>query len=398
MIERVAALAGIGSSSYDTSGLERCAETIATYAADLGDLTVERLPPERQINAAGEVEERPLGPLLRLERRPAAHRRVLLCIHYDTVYGEDDPFREVRQVEPGVLRGPGVADAKGGLVVLLTALAALERSPFATDIGWEVLLNPDEEIGSPGSGPLLAAAAARHGLGLLYEPALPDGSLVSARKGSGNYTLVVRGRSAHAGRNPADGRNAIHAIAEVVSGVAALNGAMPGITTNVGRIEGGGAVNVVPDLAIARCNVRAETAAGQQFIERSLRDVLRRVSDRDGFQAELHGGFHNPPKVADEATVNLLRLLAGCGRELGLSLDWQPSGGACDGNKLAAAGLTNVDSLGVRGGAIHSNREFLLLDSLAERAKLSALLLMKLAAGEIPWDWEIRRGKTARME
>lgn len=385
LVERVVELARISSGSHNLAGLAACADVIARDAATIGDVRIEPLPPCPRIDSAGDVVQCFLGQVIRITRRPAAPLQVLLCIHYDTVYGVDHPFKAVTELSPGVLCGPGLTDAKGGLVVMLTALAALERSPFAGGIGWEAIINPDEEIGSPGSTPLLAEAAKRHHLGLLYEPAMPDGGLVSARKGSGNFTLVVRGRAAHAGRNPADGRNAIHALAEVISAVAAMHGAMPGITTNVGLVEGGGAVNVVPDLAIARCNVRVATADEQQFVEQSLRQIIGGINARDGFRAELHGGFHGPPKECDQPTLRLLHHIAGCGRDLGLSLDWKPTGGACDGNKLAAAGLPNVDSLGVRGGEIHSDREFLRIGSLVERAKLSALLLMKLAAGEIAW-------------
>lgn len=391
MADQVRAMARINSGSYHVAGLDACAHAIARAAGTIGDLQVEPLAPHRQIDSAGGQIERPLGQLIRAARRPQARLQVLLCIHYDTVYDADDPFQTVTEVTPGVVRGPGVTDAKGGLVVMLTALEALERSPFAEGIGWEMIINPDEEIGSPGSAPLLAEAAARHDLGLLFEPSLPDGSLVSARKGSGNFIFVVRGKAAHAGRNPDDGRNAIHALGSVITAVAAMHRSMPGITTNVGQITGGGAVNVVPDMAIARCNIRVSSAVERQHVEAVLRCVVEQVSARDGFHAELHGDFHAPPKETDGPTLQLLSHLADCGREIGLDLAWKSTGGACDGNKLAAAGLPNVDSLGVRGGAIHSDQEYLHLDSLVERAKLSALLLMRLAAGDIPWPHRARR-------
>ena len=301
----------------------------------------------------------------------------------DTVYGPEHPFQTVRQVDGNTINGPGVADAKGGLCVMLIALEALERSPFADQIGWEVLINSDEEIGSPGSGPLLKQCAQRNQIGLLFEPALPDGALVGERKGSGNFDAIIRGRSAHAGRDFHHGRNAMHAAAALVVALDELNRTMPGVTVNVGRIDGGGPSNVVPDLAVVRFNCRIPTPHFQARLEGELKRIVEEIDQRDGINVELIGGFRSPPKIVDPPTQKLFDQVADCGRELGLSLTWRSSGGVSDGNKLAAAGLPVIDTLGPRGGNLHSTEEFLLLDSLTERAKLTALLLMKLGAGEI---------------
>jgi glutamate carboxypeptidase len=327
----------------------------------------------------------PLGKALRITKRPQAPLRVFAGIHMDTVYPPDHPFQTVTPLGPDTLRGPGVADAKGGLAMMLTALEALERSPYAAGIGWEVLINPDEEIGSIGSAPLLTRAARGNHLGLVFEPALPGGALADRRRGVGNFTFVVRGRSAHAGRDFASGRNAVVAAAELATKVHALNNVLPGVTVNVGRLDGGAAPNVVPDLAICRVNVRTSTPGDEALVREKLDELVASVRSRDGITAELHGSFTAPPKVPDQPTLALMGHVAECGRELGLSIEWKPSGGACDGNRLAAAGLPTIDTLGPRGGDLHSPTEYLLLDSLPERAKLTALLLMKLASGEIPW-------------
>jgi glutamate carboxypeptidase len=274
-----------------------------------------------------------------------------------------------------------VADAKGGLMVMLKALEAFERSPWAENLGWEVLVNPDEEIGSPGSGALLVEAARDNHIGLVFEPSLPDGNLVGDRKGSGNYKVTVRGRAAHAGREPHMGRNAINALARFI---VELNEASEnGITINVGYIEGGGPVNVVPDLAACRFNVRVMTLEDQVYFEEHVDGLVREFNRLDGICLDLEGNFARPPKPLDNRTVRLLSHIAECGSDLGLTLDWRSSGGSCDGNNLAAAGLPTVDSLGPTGGGIHSAEEYVMIDSLIERAQLNALLLMKLGAGEI---------------
>ena len=186
----------------------------------------------------------------------------------DTVFAADHAFQHYQYVDDNCVNGPGVADMKGGLLVMLTALQALELSPNATNLGWEVLINADEEIGSIGSAPLLHDSALRNHLGLIYEPSMPDGTLAGARKGSGNFSLLIRGKAAHAGREHHLGRNAIAALATAMTALDNLNQHSDNITVNLGRIVGGGAVNVVPDLAICHFNVRTVTHEDQQFAQR----------------------------------------------------------------------------------------------------------------------------------
>ena len=163
-----------------------------------------------------------------------------------------------------------------------------------------------------------------------------------------------------------------------------LNGS-PEMTVNVARIDGGSPNNMVPDLAIVRVNVRVTTPPLQSRAEEAIRQIVNSLDQSNGLHAELHGGFSSPPKMMDKKSQQLFEQIAECGRDIGLSLTCKPSGGASDGNKLAAAGLPVIDSLGPRGGNMHSSEEFLLLDSLTERAKLSALLMMKIASGELNW-------------
>src|SRR5262249_17454996 len=127
----------------------------------------------------------------------------------------------------------GVADAKGGLAVMLIALQAFEQCPWSKNIGWEILINPDEEIGSPGSSELLRQCATSNHVGMVYEPAFADGAIVSQRKGSGNFDLVVRGRAAHAGRDFAQGRNALTAAATAAIALDHLNQSIPNVTINI---------------------------------------------------------------------------------------------------------------------------------------------------------------------
>jgi glutamate carboxypeptidase len=403
MREQALAWAKIASGSHDLAGLARMAAELKDAFAILGATCEEiALPPQAAIDARGEPATMPLGRALRFRKRPDAPLRVFLGIHYDVVYGEAAAAAAGNAVSPGgdsgvarphpliqlegdILRASGACDAKGGIAILLHAVAAFEASPWAEKLGWEILLNPDEELGSPGSRPLLKEAAARNHLGLLYEPCLTDGNLVGARKGSGNFAAVLRGRAAHAGRDPHLGRNAVHALAEFIVGLDQLGRHQSGLTANVGKIEGGGALNRVPDLAIARFNLRVRDAADQILCEEYLRAQAEEFSRREGYSLEIHGQFTSPPKPLEGRGLALMEAVAGCGRELGMELAWRASGGVSDGNKLAAAGLPNVDTLGARGGDIHSPEEWLDLKSLEERARLSALILMKLGTGELAW-------------
>jgi glutamate carboxypeptidase len=386
MLERVERWSAIGSGTYDVEGLASMADELVAAFAPLG-AEIRRVPvePQEAVDERGEIVHRPLGDAVSVVKRPDVPLRVLLVVHMDTVFGPQDPFRVPQRVGEQRLRGPGVVDAKGGIAVLLAALAALEHSSVAERLGWEVLINADEEIGSPGSRPLLAAAARRNHLGLVFEPALAGGMLAGARKGSGNFTLVMRGRSAHAGRDFSAGRSAVGALARAVVALDAMNGTAEGLTVNVGSMSGGGPVNVVPGLAIARFNVRVVDGHQQAEAERAIRRIVEQVGREDGISASLQGGMSAPPKILDRATRALLGHVRSCGRDLGIAIDWQPTGGVCDGNRLAAAGLPTVDTLGPCGGNIHSSAEYLEIGSLTERARLVALLLLRLAEGSLPW-------------
>lgn len=324
------------------------------------------------------------GEALRLTVRPEAPVQVALTGHFDTVYGPESPFRAVQRRADGALNGPGVADMKGGLSVMLGALEALEGAPGRDTVGYRVLLSPDEEVGSPASGPLLAELARGAHIGMTYEPALGDaGVLASSRKGSGNFALAVTGRAAHAGRDFAAGRNAVATAARLAAVLDGLNNRLAGVTVNVARIEGGGALNVVPGAAVVRFNVRLVDDSGARWLETQLAKAIAAAAEEDGISVTRHGGFTRRPKPVNAAQRALFAGVQAAGADLGIELDWTPSGGVCEGNNLFAAGLPNLDTLGVRGGAIHSEAEFAWPNSFAERAALSAVVLARLASGRI---------------
>ncbi|GAB4516709.1 MAG: hydrolase [Amphiplicatus sp.] len=375
----------INSGSRNLEGLAAMRAALAEAFASLG-AAPETVParPYEVVTASGEIVKETVGDCLRLVKRPQAPARVLLAGHMDTVFGADHPFQSDRLLDADTLNAPGGADMKGGLLVMLYALRAVEHSPLAGRIGYEVVINADEEIGSHGSAHILAEAARRAQFACVYEPALADGTLAGARKGSGNFAAIFTGRSAHAGREHHLGRNAVVAAAEFMTRIDALSGEREGLTVNVARLDGGGPDNVVPDRAVARFNVRVERPEDADWFAREAGRLIADIDAREGYGARLHGGFGRPPKPMTPRLQAFFEALKGVGAELGLDIAWKPTGGCCDGNNIAAAGVPVIDTLGVRGANIHSAEEYVRLDSLEERAKLSALLLLRIAAGDIP--------------
>ena len=196
----------------------------------------------------------------------------------------------------------------------------------------------------------------------------------------GNYSITITGRSAHAGRNPHEGRNAIVAASDLVLRIKALEA--EDITVNPAKIEGGAANNVVPDLAILRFNIRPKSTDAMNRFDGELDAILSMVESEHEVGIHRHGGVTRPPKPVDEKAQRLFDLVKACGAELGQQIGWKSTGGVCDGNNIAATGVPVVDTMGVRGGAIHSPDEFMIVPSLRERAALSALVLTKLSTGD----------------
>ncbi|MDZ7628241.1 MAG: hydrolase [Parvularculaceae bacterium] len=384
MTARLRQWCAINTGSLNLGGLALMRESLAEAFSALGDVEEVECAPQEVVTATGETKSRALGSCLRLVKRPQAPVRVLLAGHMDTVFAADHAFQSDRMIDADTLNAPGGADMKGGILVMLEALKAVEASRFADRIGYEVILNGDEEIGSPGSAPILLEAAKRAQFAMVYEPAMADGTLAGARKGSGNFSAVFSGRAAHAGRDHAAGRNAITEAARFAAALDALTGAKAGLTVNVARIDGGGPNNVVPDRAVVRFNARADLAEDAAWLVGEVERLLAATNAREGYRAHLHGAFARPPKPMTPQLEAFFRALKDCGIELGLDIGWKATGGVCDGNNIASAGIPVIDTLGARGGDIHSAGEFVKLDSLEERAKLSALLLLRIAAGDIP--------------
>jgi glutamate carboxypeptidase len=382
MLDQVTEWAAVNSGSRNLAGLETIAGLLADAFSGLpGAVALEEPAPAEAMAADGSLEAIPHGRNLHLTVRPEAPVQLLFTGHMDTVFGADHDFQKVFWREPRrVLGGPGVADMKSGIAVMLAALRAVE-SAAPSGFGYEVVINSDEEVGSPGSAALIARAARGKKAALTYEPsALPDGTLAGARPGSGNFSISIEGRGAHAGRNPEEGRNALLAAADLALRLAEAK--RDGLSVNPAKIDGGGPNNVVPDKAVLRVNMRPRTPALQAAAQTALDEAVAAVAAKHDVRIRVHGGFARAPKPIDAEAQKLFELVRRAGADLGQDIGWRDTGGVCDGNNIAACGVPVVDTMGARGGAIHSDGEYLIVESLAERARLSALTVLRLASGE----------------
>ncbi|MEH3039596.1 MAG: hydrolase [Sphingomonas paucimobilis] len=379
MLAQVERWVAVNSGTRNVAGLNTVAGMLAdSFAALPGEITLVDPDPVETVDADGTVRAIEHGRHLLVSVRPEAPVRMLFTGHMDTVYGETHAFQAMRYTDPNTLNGPGAADMKGGLSVMLAALQAVEAAGIGERFGYDVMINSDEETGSFSSARLIDRVARGKVAAFTYEPALPDGTLAGARGGTGNFSIVVTGRSAHAGRNPEDGRNAVVAAADIALRLNAVRG--PRLAVNPARIDGGGPNNVVPDHAVLRVNFRPH---GTDEIERARSQIdaaVAMVAAQHDVTVAVHGSFNRPPKPIDAGAAKLFALVQQAGADLSIPIAWRDTGGVCDGNNIAAAGVPVIDTMGVRGGAIHSAEEYMIVDSLSERARLSALAIARIVA------------------
>ena len=302
--------------------------------------------------------------------------KVLIAGHLDTVHDPHGDFQKLTISPDGkTATGPGVVDMKGGIVIALHALEALEAS--GVKVNWTFLLNSDEETGSFHSFDAITHAARQNEVGIALEPALPDGSLVVSRSGAGQFKIEVFGQSAHVGRDFTRGVSAVNALAEIILKLRGMSDPQSGLIVNVGPLQGGQVTNAVPDHAACWGNVRFGDEAAAREIEGKL-DALATKGNALP-RVVVHRAINRPAKPLTGAVQQLAELAREAASGLGQRLPFGSTGGVCDGNIMQAAGLPTIDTLGVRGGNLHRLDEFIELASLVERSQLLAVLLSRLA-------------------
>jgi glutamate carboxypeptidase len=366
-------LVDLESPSTDTGALGRALSWIERALAELG-ASNERWPVPRVVDRIGAPDGTSPGAGIAVARcGDADPRRLLLCTHLDTVHAR---WQGATWSAFGSrVVGPGVADMKGGVLVVLLALRALRRAGV-DDLSWTVVATTDEETGSWASRDALAALAPGHLAAFIPEPAMPDGSIVVQRPGSARVSIETFGRAAHAGRDAAQGISAVTALCEAVAAAARWSDPTRRIV-NMALLRGGEATNIIPDRASAIGNIRWQSEADGRTL-------------MDGLLALGRGGPGNLPHVVVEIEVNrpvkerteavdaLVRCMQDAAGVLGLQVGAGFTGGVSDGNIVQAAGVPTLDGMGVRGGNLHRSDEFAELDSLGERAALLALTMLRV--------------------
>ncbi|RPH36396.1 MAG: M20 family peptidase [Chloroflexi bacterium] len=373
VIERVPAyladlekLVNIDCGSYTPAGVSRVAEVVAQHLAGLG-ATVER----RGGGAA--PDGRGLGDLV-IGRLDGTGPRLLLIGHMDTVFEPGTAAARPFRVDGERALGPGVSDMKGGLLAGLYALSAIDRAGLRPTVTF--VANPDEEIGSPFSGPIIRELAADHDAALVLECARANGDIVSARKGIAEIDVTIHGRAAHAGVEPEKGRSAILAASRLVESLHGLNGRWPTVTCNVGVIAGGTRPNVVPETCRLEVDLRA--ANGAEFAEANAAATeLMATATVPDTSTDHRVIASHPPMEKSAASARLVELAQAIAGELGFEVHDAVTGGASDANTTAAAGLPTLDGLGPIGGDDHAPPEWLDLASVAPRTTLLAGLIVR---------------------
>jgi glutamate carboxypeptidase len=318
-----------------------------------------------------------LGDLVVGRLRGDGGARVLLIGHTDTVFDPGTAAARPFRIEGARAYGPGVSDMKGGLVAGFVAVEALREVGFGGFGTITYVCNPDEEIGSPFSGPVIRELAPAHDAAFVLECGRASGDLVSARKGITDYVATFRGRAAHAGVEPEKGRHAVLAAAHATVALQALNGRWPGVTVNVGVARGGTRPNVVPERADLEIDLRAVTAAAQAEAEREVERILATSAIPDVRIDVRSEGTHRPMEKT-EGTARLAELAATIAGELGFTVGDTSTGGASDGNTTSAAGTPTLDGLGPVGGGAHAEDEWLDLASVVPRITLLAVLIARV--------------------
>lgn len=395
MVAELAQDVAIPTGMRHAAGLERYASVMrerftrlgATWEVVAGDPA----PGWLREGPAQAVVAPPMYVARKTHLRPAA--KILLCGHIDTVHDPAGSFRELTIAADGrMATGPGCADMKGGLLVALFALEAMAACGVAVE--WTFAVISDEETGTFHADRVLRALAQRcvgegYQAGLVFEPALPDGSLVVERPGSGQFMIECAGRAAHVGRDFTKGISAVQALAEAIGSAGQIADPAQGLILSIGPLEGGQATNIVPDRARAWGNVRCFSPGAQAHATERLRGLERNHHTLPSTRVELL--FNRPAKPMTAGVERLAMLARECqgmlhahaGAKSG-ELAFAKTGGVCDGNNIQAATdnrLAVIDTLGVRGGGLHTLDEWVELDSLVERAQLTALLIERIAAG-----------------
>jgi glutamate carboxypeptidase len=369
----------VDSGSLDLDGVNRVA-TLCAERLERGGWSVKRLasaPVRRPGSAALALGDVVLGRRTGARPTDLGGRRLLLMAHMDTVFDAGAAAERPFRTEGEHAYGAGVIDDKGGLAAGIEAVELLVDDAGFEDFAEIILMcNPDEEIGSPASRPVIERLAAEADVALGLEAGRRNGDLVTARKGMADLLIQITGRAAHAGVAPDRGVNAALEAAHKTVALQALNGRWPGVTCNVGILRAGTRSNVVAASALLEVDLRAVTVSAFDEAFAEVEAIAAR-SFVDGTTATCHKVHVHTPMERSDANAHLAAEVAEVGRALGLHVGEQATGGCGDANISTAAGVTTIDGLGPIGGDAHTPSEWLDLGSVTPRIALLAGVLAR---------------------
>jgi glutamate carboxypeptidase len=356
--------------SYSPSGVNEIAD-MCQARLEASGWSVRRMPHEP---VSGEPR---LGDLVIGTLEGGGGPAILLVGHMDTVFDDGTVAERPFAIDGDRARGPGVSDMKAGLLTGMFAVEVLQEVGFDGFGTITYVCNPDEEIGSPFSGPVIRELAPGHDVAFVLEGARANGDIVSARKGITDYTISITGRAAHAGVEPEKGRNALLEAAHKIVELQALNGRWPGVTVNVGVARGGTRSNVVPE----RCELHVDLRSPElETLEAAEAEIERIMADHvvPDVVTEVRGNGWHRPMEKKEGGTRLAALAIDVASELGFELRDAATGGASDANTTSAAGTPTIDGLGPVGGDDHAPAEWIDLRSVAPRMALLAGIIARL--------------------
>lgn len=365
-------IVNIDSGTYTKAGVDRVGDYLSERFSSLGFAThIERQQEYGNHLVATHSGRSPNGA------------RILLIGHIDTVFPEGEaekrPFTIEERQQKRIATGPGVLDMKSGVLIGMYGLSLLIAAQQDSYQRVTFVCNSDEEIGSPSSKSLIQELAKEADAAIVLEPGRQINTVVSSRRGSGQYRVEVHGVSAHAGVEPQRGRNAILELSYQVQKMQALNGTIPGTTLSVGIIRGGDRTNVVPDYACCDMDVRVSDPRGLKALEAAMSNVTSQHM-LDGTAITLSGGMACMPFERNKRNASLVQFVKEAGSELGLTIEDVGSGGASDANNTSAVGTPTIDGLGAGGGLAHNPGEYIELDYLPIRIALLAGLVGKIGS------------------
>ena len=342
--------------SRDPAGVARVADRLAGRFTALG-WHVDR----RDLGSAA-------GPALVVTNRPSTRYEVLLLAHMDTVFAPGTAAERPFRVEGRRAYGPGVNDMKSGL--LLTYYLAEALADELGDAAVAIVMVPDEEIGSVASRGVVEELARQAAYCLVFESARASGNMVNERKGIGDYRVILHGKAAHAAVGPEHGADAIRAAGLLLPQVYDLASPADGTTVPVGTIAGGTTPNSVAAQAEFSVDIRLVTPAEGDRVDAAMQ-ALAGSAAVDGVTVEVTGGIVRPPMPMTADTAAFCEAIDAIKARLGITAEWEASGGGSDGNLVAPFGVPTVDGMGPVGGFPHSPEEYLELDSLEPRFRLA---------------------------